>query len=53
MNEDRPQSIEAGAEPGYEPPAVLWEEPYEDVIQAQVVCAQQSGNPACSTGIYI
>jgi hypothetical protein len=47
-DEDRPEPVQPRA---YDPPAILWEEPYEDVVLA-MYCARESGNPGCNPGPF-
>jgi hypothetical protein len=35
--------------PPYEPPAIIWQEPYEP-IGFGISCAKQEGNPGCFPG---
>ena len=53
----RPDSPEPADAPGavrphgYEPPAIVWREPYEP-MSFGVSCAKQPGNPGCMPGPY-
>lgn len=54
MSEKREQGPKQPEEqaPPYEPPAIIWEEPYEPIGFA-VSCAENQGNPAClDPGIF-
>jgi len=34
----------------YEPPRIVWREPYTVAAQQPVSCARQPGNPGCNPG---
>jgi hypothetical protein len=41
----------ASEQGGYEPPRILWSEPYEP-LSFGVSCAKQPGNPGCNPGPF-
>ena len=50
---DRPEDAEAreAERDAYEPPRILWSEPYEP-LSFGVSCAKQPGNPGCNPGPF-
>jgi hypothetical protein len=40
-----------GGHPRYEPPAIVWREPYEP-LSFGISCAKQPGNPGCNPGPF-
>ncbi len=41
----------AAEEPRYEPPRIVWSEPYQPVSFG-ISCAKQPGNPGCNPGPF-
>jgi len=51
LGSDLGKPDEPAPEAGYEPPAILWEEPYEQVVLT-MTCSRESGNPGCNPGPF-
>jgi hypothetical protein len=48
---DKPLPTQPTDEPRYEPPRIVWREPYEP-RSFGVSCAKQPGNPGCNPGPF-
>jgi hypothetical protein len=48
---DKPSLEQPTDEPRYEPPRIVWREPYEP-RSFGVSCAKQPGNPGCNPGPF-